>query len=51
MKALVKSLKGKLGSGGAFKDGEIEIQGNMTDRVVDALVGLGYKNTKKSGGK
>ena len=48
-KALLKRLKSKLGTGGALKDGVIEIQGDHRERVVAILEKLGYK-AKKAGG-
>lgn len=48
LEALCKSLKVKMGSGGAVKDGEIEIQGDHSAKLVEELLKLGYK-AKKSG--
>jgi len=46
LKALGKLLKGKLGVGGSAKDGEIIIQGEFKERVIDILQKEGYKDVK-----
>ena len=48
-RALAKHLKDKLGTGGAVKGADIEIQGDQRDRLVALLNQLGYR-TKKAGG-
>lgn len=46
LKDLAKLLKTRCGVGGAAKDGEIIIQGDLREKVVELLKKEGYVRTK-----
>jgi translation initiation factor 1 len=49
LKALLKKLKTRIGSGGTAKDGVIELQGDQVELSLEQLKKEGYK-PKRAGG-
>ena len=49
LKSLAKTLKQSVNTGGTVKNGEILIQGNYRDQIIDKLKEMGHK-VKRIGG-
>ncbi len=50
MQELHATLKSLCSAGGSLKDGEMMIQGNHVQKVINFLIKSGYKQVKQKGG-
>jgi translation initiation factor 1 len=50
LKKLLKELKQKTSTGGAVKDGTLELQGDQREKVLNLLSNRGYPSVKLAGG-
>lgn len=46
---MLKHFKGVCGAGGTLKDGQLEVQGDHGDRLVELLREMGYQAVSKGG--
>lgn len=49
LKKMLKQFKGLCGAGGSLKDGNLEIQGDHCDKLMEKLKAMGYTVKRKGG--